>query len=103
MYITWCAAGKMMRGWLVEWVEKAFFDLLNKLFVISTSERHHLTLLTYKNLLDVVQETQPYVIPILPRFMPRVLVLGEHHVLKDLFFYEEARVVDVKARQDRLE
>lgn len=43
-----------MRGRLVEWVEKASFDLLNKLFVISTSERHHLTLLTYKILLDVV-------------------------------------------------
>lgn len=92
-----------MRGRLVEWVEKASFDLLNKLFVISTSEQHHLTVLTYKNLLDVVQETQPYVIPILPRFVPRVLVLDEHHILKDLLFYEEARVADVNGRQDWLE
>ncbi|RVW62050.1 hypothetical protein CK203_064929 [Vitis vinifera] len=39
--------GKRMRGWLVEWVEKTSFDGLNKLFVISTSERNHETLLTY--------------------------------------------------------
>ncbi|RVW75820.1 hypothetical protein CK203_055090 [Vitis vinifera] len=36
---------KKKRGRLVEWVEKASFDLLNKLFVISTNERHYQTLL----------------------------------------------------------
>lgn len=28
---------------------------------------------------------------------------SEHHILKDLPFYEEARTADVKARQDQLE
>ena len=43
-----------MRGRLVEWVEKASFDRLNKLFVISASERNYQTLLTDRNLLAVV-------------------------------------------------
>ena len=30
-----------MRGRLVEWVEKASFDRLNKLFEIIAIERHH--------------------------------------------------------------
>ncbi|RVW83605.1 hypothetical protein CK203_039357 [Vitis vinifera] len=42
--------GKRRRNWLVDWVEKTSFDRLNKLFVISTSERNHETLLTYQNL-----------------------------------------------------
>lgn len=36
-----CAIGKRMRGRLMEWVEKASFDRLDKLFVISTSEQHY--------------------------------------------------------------
>lgn len=81
----------------MEWVEKAFFDWLNKLYVIYTNERHHQTLLTDRNLLSVVREPQPYVLPILSHLAPKVLVSGEHHVLRDLLFYEEARVVDAKA------
>ncbi|KAL6323539.1 hypothetical protein AAG906_039117 [Vitis piasezkii] len=46
------------RGHLVEWVEKASFDRLNKLFVISSLERNHQTLLS------------PYVLPIIPRKAP---------------------------------
>lgn len=34
--------------------------------------------------------------------MPKVLVPSEHHVLKDLPFYKEARATNVKARQDQL-
>lgn len=82
----------------MEWVEKASFDRLNKLFVISASEYHHQTLLTDQNLLLVVWEPQPYVFPILPRIAPKVLVFGEHHVLRDLPFYKEALAADVKAR-----
>lgn len=29
-------------------------------------------------------------LPIIPRRLPKVVVLGEYHVLKDLPFYEEA-------------
>ncbi|KAL6315343.1 hypothetical protein AAG906_000447 [Vitis piasezkii] len=66
------------RGRLVEWVEKVSFDHLNKLFEITAP--------------------QPYVLNILPRRLLKVVVLGEHFVLKDLPFYERAREVDVKAR-----
>lgn len=45
------------RGRLVEWVEKASFDQLNKLFEISSLERNHQTLLLTWNLIEVVRET----------------------------------------------
>lgn len=40
--------------------------------------------------------------PSLTRFELRVLVPVEHYGVKDLSFYEEARVADTKARQGRL-
>ena len=45
MYTPRCIIGNKKRDRLLEWVEKASFDWLNKLFVISSSERHHQTLL----------------------------------------------------------
>ena len=54
MHITWCITKNKKRGRLVEWVKKASFDQLNKLFVIFASERHHQTLLIDQNLLVVV-------------------------------------------------
>ena len=48
-------------------------------------------------------EPQPYVLNIIPRRLPKVVVPGEHFVLKDLPFYERAREADVKARQERLD
>ena len=87
-----------MRGCVVEWVEKASFDRLNKLFEITTVERHHQTLLTARNLLVVVREPQSYITNILPKRLPKEVVLGEHFVLKDLPFYERARKADAKAR-----
>lgn len=102
MHITWSFIGKKKRGWLVEWVQKASFDWLNKSFVISTSERNYQTLLSDQNLLAVVWDSQPYVISILPHFTSRVLVPSEHHVLKNISFYEEAQAADVKARQNQV-
>ena len=67
-------------------MDKTFFDRLNKLFVISVSERNHETLMIDQNLQAVVRDSQPYVIPTFPCFEPRVLVPDEHHVLKDLPF-----------------
>ncbi|RVW52953.1 hypothetical protein CK203_072662 [Vitis vinifera] len=63
---------------------------LNKLFEIATAERHYETMLTARNLLAVVQESQAYIINILPRKLPKKVVSGEHYVLKDLPFYKEA-------------
>ena len=87
----------------MEWVKKASFDWLNKLFVISTNERHHKTLLIDKNLVVIVWESHPYILSILPHFEPKMLVPDEHHVLKDLSFYKEVRVVDAKAQQNRFD
>lgn len=103
IFTVMCVTGKEKRGRLVEWVEKASFDRLNKLFVISSSERHHQTFLTGKNLLAVVRESQLYIIPILPCLAPKVLVSGEHHVLNDLLSYKKARAAYSKAHQDRLD
>ncbi|KAL6339489.1 hypothetical protein AAG906_033028 [Vitis piasezkii] len=80
-------ACKKRRGWLVKWVEKASYDCLNKLFMISANERNYQIILTNRNLLAVVREPRLY---ILPHPFPKVLVPGEHHVLKDLPFYEVA-------------
>ncbi|RVW23190.1 hypothetical protein CK203_099567 [Vitis vinifera] len=55
------------KGCLVEWVEKASFVCLNKLFEITSSERNHQTLLYARNLLTIIREPQPYVLPIIPR------------------------------------
>lgn len=53
--------------------------------------------MTDKNLQVVVKEVRLFILSILPRLAPRTLVPDEHHVLKDLSFYEVARVVDSKA------
>ncbi|RVW33122.1 hypothetical protein CK203_111164 [Vitis vinifera] len=52
--------GSDKRGRVVEWVEKASFARLNKLFEIFAAERHHEMLLTARNLLAVVRESQAY-------------------------------------------
>ncbi|RVW56793.1 hypothetical protein CK203_082753 [Vitis vinifera] len=59
-----------LRGHLVDWVEKASFACLSKLFEIDAKERQCKTLLTARNLMAVVREPQDYVINILPRKMP---------------------------------
>lgn len=72
-----------MRSHLVEWVEKASFDHLNKVFEITTNKRNHQIFLTDWNLLVVVREPKLYVLPILPHPVLKVLVSSKHHVLKD--------------------
>ena len=61
---------------MVEWVEKASFDRLNKLLEITVVERHYQMLLIARNLLAVVWEPQPYVLNILPRRLPKAVVPG---------------------------
>ncbi|RVW24415.1 hypothetical protein CK203_093229 [Vitis vinifera] len=50
--------GPELRGHLVDWVEKASFDRLNKLFEIDAKERQCKTLLIARNLAAVVREPQ---------------------------------------------
>ena len=96
MHLIWYIIGKMRRCRLVKWVNKTSFDRLNKLYMISTGEQNHETLLTDQNLLALVRDSELYVVPTLPCFVPRMLIL-------DLHFYAEARATDTKARQDWLE
>ena len=84
-------------------MEKALFDRLNKLFEITAVERHHQMLLSARNLLAVVREPQPYVLNILPRRLPKVVVPREHFVLKDIPLYAKAREANAKTRQERLD
>ena len=96
-------AGPDKRGHVVEWVEKASFARLNKLFEITAAERHYETLLTTRNLLAVVWESQTYIINILPRNLPKKVVSREHYVLKDLPFYKEVKKADAQKRQALLD
>ena len=68
-------------------MEKTSFVCLNKLFEIDANERHYGTLLTARNLMAVVRESQEYVVNILPKKMPKEVVPGEHYTLKDLPIY----------------
>ena len=91
-------AGSDKRGHVVEWVEKASFAQLNKFFEIDAAERRYETLLTTRNLLVVVRESQVYIINILPRKLPKKVVSGVHYVLKDLPFYKEVKKADAEKR-----
>lgn len=62
------------------------------------ASRNHQTLFTARNLLVVIREPHPYVLLITPKQFPKVVVPGEHYVLKDVSFYEEAHEADAKAR-----
>ena len=64
-------------GKLVEWVEKASFDRLNRLFEIAAAERSCDTLLSAQNIRSVMKEPQSYVLNILPRRLLEEVVAGE--------------------------
>ena len=95
-------AGAEKRGHLVDWVEKASFGCLSKLFEIDAKERQCKTLLTARNLTAVVREPQEYVINILPRKMPNEVVLGEHYIVKDLPIYEASKEADAEKLWTRI-
>ena len=92
-------AGPEKRGHLVDWVEKASFACLSKLFEIDAKERQCKTLLTARNLMAVVREPQEYVINILPRKMPKEVVPGEHYIVKDLPIYQASKEADAEKRR----
>ena len=96
-------AGPERRGHIVDWVEKASFACLNKLFEIDAKERHYGTLLTARNLMAVVWESQEYVVNIFPRKMPKEVVPGEHYTVKGLPIYQEFKEVDAEKRRALLD
>ena len=95
--------GPELRGHLVDWVEKASFACLSKLFEIDAKERHYKTLLSARNLMAVVRESQEYVVNILPRKMPTEVVPGEHYTVKDLPIYQEFKEADAEKRRALLD
>ena len=62
-----------------------------------------MTLLTARNLMAVVRESQEYIINILPRKLSKKVVPREHYVLKDLLFYEEVQQADAEKRRALLD
>nr|CAN66182.1 hypothetical protein VITISV_025182 [Vitis vinifera] len=95
--------GPERRGHIVDWVEKASFACLNKLFEIDAKERCYKTLLTARNLMTVVRESQEYVVNILPRKMTKEVVPGEHYTVKDLPIYQESKEADAEKRRALLD
>ncbi|RVW34303.1 hypothetical protein CK203_097821 [Vitis vinifera] len=105
----WCGPGWMgglpeRAGHLVDWVEKASFACVCKLFEIDPKERAYKTLLSARNLIAVVRESQEYVINILPRKLSKdEIVPGEHYTVKELPLYQEAKEADAERRRKLLE
>ncbi|RVX22447.1 hypothetical protein CK203_012640 [Vitis vinifera] len=96
--------GLELRGHLVDWVEKASFACVCKLFEIDPKERAYKTLLSARNLTEVVREPQEYVINILPRKLAKdEIVPGEHYTVKELPLYQEAKEADAERRRKLLE
>ncbi|KAL6314071.1 hypothetical protein AAG906_011806 [Vitis piasezkii] len=96
--------GLELRGHLVDWVEKASFACVCKLYEINSKERSCKTLLTARNLVAVVKESQEYVVNILPRKIRREEVVpGEHYTVKELPLYQEAKEADAEKRRKLLE
>ena len=98
-----CDIGKKRWGHLVEWVDKASFTRLNKLFKINAFERAYKVLISNKNLLALIGNPKSFISPIFHCLALPSLVLDEHFVLKDLPFYKIARLADSEAHQAHLE
>ena len=96
-------AVKERLGCLVEWIEKASFARLNKLFKINVVEWAYNVLLSNKNLQALIENLKPFIIPMFSRLAHSSLVLDEHFMLNDPPFFEIARLVDSEAHQARLE
>ena len=77
--------------------------LFRSLFEIDAKERHYKTLLSARNLMAVVRESQEYIVNILPRKMPNEVVPGEHYTVKDLPIYQEFKEVDAEKRRALLD
>ena len=65
-------------------MEKASFKKIQRLLEISNRDRHHEILLTAKNLRELSRSPSPYIIPVIPRYLPTEIVEGEHYVIVNL-------------------
>ena len=96
-------ASKERRGLLVEWVEKASFARLNKLFKINVIEQAYNVLLSDKNMQALIENPKAFIILVFPRLVPPSLVPDEYFMLKDFHFYKVACLADSEAHQAYLE
>ena len=65
-------------------MEKASLDSIRSLLEITKGERNHELLLSVKNLQQLGTSPFPYIVPVIPRPLPKELIKGEHFVLADL-------------------
>ncbi|RVW34135.1 hypothetical protein CK203_084325 [Vitis vinifera] len=70
------------KGWAKEWMEKASFTRLNKLFEIDTSKRAYKVFLSDKNLLALIDNPKPFIIPVFPCLAPPSLTRLEERERK---------------------
>lgn len=100
-----CSSNACKKRWerLVEWVEKASFARLSKLFEIDATKRAHNVLLSNKNLQALIENPKPFIIRVFSWLAHPSLMPDEHFMLKDLPFYKVAYLTDFHACQARLE
>ena len=65
-------------------MEKASQDHIRWLPEITEGERNHELLLFVKNLQELGVDPFPYIVPIIPRSLPKEIIKGEHCGLADL-------------------
>ena len=87
----------------MEWVEKASFSRLNKLFEIDAAEWAHNFFLSDTNLHALIEYPMPFIILVFSRLASPSLVSHKHFVLNDLLFYKVACLADSEACQTYLE
>lgn len=95
--------GKEKNDHLVEWVEKLFWDCLNKLFEIDLIERKIFVLLIEKNFKCVLNHQCSFVILVFSWFALSSHVPNEYFLLKDLKVYEVTWLIDIEVWQTCLD
>ena len=65
-------------------MEKARLDRIKQLLKIIERERNHEFFLSVKNLQELGAIPFPYILPVIPRPLPKELIKGEHFILADL-------------------
>lgn len=71
------------------------------MFELDTAEWAHKVLLSDKNLLALIENPKPFIIPVFSWLAPPSMVSNKHFVLKDFSFYEVARLADFETHQRR--
>ena len=68
----------------MSWVEKASFEKIKQLLRISERERSHVILLTAENIQALIDGSEPYAVPVIPRLLSSRVSASEHYVISDI-------------------